>query len=122
MNIVILGHLVLDEIHTYDGDVIESAGGITFPLSAFAAAAGPDDVLLPVFPYGGDAAEVLRELLHSFPNIDATHCTEVAEANTRVRLFHDARAGYNTQLVRSLGSISRTTVSSAFFRRRSWCI
>jgi sugar/nucleoside kinase (ribokinase family) len=110
MNIVILGHLVLDEIHTYDGGVIESAGGITFPLSAFAAAAGPGDVLLPVFPYGSDAAEILQGLLRSFPNIDASHCTEVAEANTRVRLFHDANAGYNTQLVRSLGSISRDSL------------
>ncbi|MCZ7555383.1 MAG: PfkB family carbohydrate kinase [Bacteroidia bacterium] len=110
MNIVILGHLVLDEIHTFDGGIIESAGGITFPLSAFAAASAPEDVLLPVFPYGSDAGDVLRGLLRDFPNIDASHCTAVAEANTRVRLFHDAHAGYNTQLVSSLGSISRDSL------------
>ncbi len=108
MNVVILGHLVLDEIHAFDGSIIESAGGITFPLSAFGAAAGEGDTLLPVFPYGEDAADLLRDLQSRFHSIDAGNCTLVAAPNTRVRLFHDANAGYNTQLVSSLGSVTRS--------------
>ncbi len=113
MNILILGHLVLDEIHTFSGEVIESAGGITFPLSAFSAVADECDTLLPMFPYGDDAAETLRQLLSTYPNIDPGYCRRVPERNTRVRLYHDAHAGYNTQLVSSLGSISREDLRHA---------
>ncbi len=40
-----------------------------------------------------------------FPQIDRQHCWQVNEDNTRVRLFHVSASQYNTQLVRSLGSI-----------------
>lgn len=105
MNILVLGHLVLDEIHALNGSVYESAGGITFPLSAFAAV-GADDRIVPVFPYGADAADEVRRLAALHANIDISSCREVPEANTRVRLFHDSASSYNTQLVRSLGSIA----------------
>jgi sugar/nucleoside kinase (ribokinase family) len=110
MNIVILGHLVLDEIHTIDGAVIESVGGITFSLLAFAAFAKPDERLLPVFPYGRDAAQTMTSLAITCPQVDFSNCYAVEEANTRVRLFHDDAAGYNTQLVSSLGPIDAAKI------------
>lgn len=105
MQVLIIGHLVLDEIHTRDGGVIESFGGIHFPVSAFSALAGPDDTVHPVFPVGADAWDAFRSDIASLPRVDAGRCRRVDAPNTRVRLFHDASASYNTQLVRSLDSI-----------------
>ncbi|MBE0643022.1 MAG: carbohydrate kinase family protein [Bacteroidetes bacterium] len=105
MTILVLGHLVLDEIHSYDGKVYHSPGGIAFPLTAFSAVTKADDSLLPVFPYGIDAVDAMRALRVMHPAIDARRCWEVPDQNTRVRLFHVSAAEYNTQLVRSLGPI-----------------
>jgi len=105
MKILILGHLVLDEIHAFDGSVYESAGGIVFPLTALASVVEDDDRMFAVFPYGSDAASVLDELRTTYPEINLTHCWSVPDATTRVRLFHETRARYNTQLVRALSSI-----------------
>lgn len=105
MTILVLGHLVLDEIHSYDGAVYRSPGGITFPVTAFSALTVAGDTLLPLFPYGSDAADVLSRLASEYPSADFRHCWQVAEENTRVRLFHESASQYNTQLVRSLGSI-----------------
>ncbi len=112
MNILVLGHLVLDEIHSSEGAVYESPGGITFSLSAFSAVAGRDDRLTPVFPYGSDAQAVFNELGRQFPEIDTSNCYLVERANTRVRLFHESAAAYNTQLVSSLDSIPFDRFSS----------
>ena len=105
MHVLIVGHLVLDEIHTRDGGVIESFGGIYFPLSAFNALAGDGDLITPVFPVGGDAWDAFRAEVSLLRRVDAGRCRRLDRPNTRVRLFHDAHASYNTQLVRSLDSI-----------------
>jgi len=105
MKILVLGHLVLDEIHSYDGNVYRTPGGITFPLTALSALMAFGDELLPVFPYGKDANEVMQTLAKEFPAIDARHCWTVNQETTRVRLFHVSSSQYNTQLVRSLGPI-----------------
>ncbi len=105
MTVIVLGHLVLDEIHTHDGKVIESLGGIYFPLSAFGALAQIIDRILPFFPVGFDAERQLHEALRIFPQIDVSGLNSVSSENTRVRLFHDSPGSYNTQLVRSLQPI-----------------
>lgn len=106
MTILVLGHLVLDEIHSYDGEVYNSPGGITFPLRTFAALAGEGDRVRPVFPYGPDAVDAL-ERMRSEDGLDFSACREVEQPTTRVRLFHESPSQYNTQLVSSLGPISR---------------
>lgn len=105
MTILLLGHLVLDEIHSYDGKVYRTPGGITFPLTALSAQIAFGDELLPVFPYGEDASDVMQTLMKEFPAIDARHCWAVNQDTTRVRLFHVSASHYNTQLARSLGPI-----------------
>jgi len=107
MTTLVLGHLVLDEIHAWDGSVYHAAGGITFPLGTFSALAGKHDMVLPVFPFGADAREVLRESEDRFPEMTIEHCWEVDQGTTCVRLFHESPAQYNTQLVRSLPPIPR---------------
>ncbi len=104
MTTLVLGHLVLDEIHSYDGKVYHSPGGITFPLRTFAALRGEDDCVRPVFPYGPDAVDAL-ERMRSEDALDFSRCWEVEQPTTRVRLFHESPAQYNTQLVSSLGPI-----------------
>mgnify|MGYP000197526180 CR=1 FL=1 len=105
MTTLVLGHLVLDEIHAFDGSVFHAAGGITFPLGAFHALAENGDRVIPVFPYGSDAADTVRDLAARFTGVDFASCWPVAEGNTRVRLFHESPTQYNTQLVRSLPPI-----------------
>jgi sugar/nucleoside kinase (ribokinase family) len=105
MTTLVLGHLVLDEIHAWDGSVYRAAGGITFPLGTLAALAGVNDAVLPVFPYGRDAGQIMRESEDRFPGMSTRHCWEVEQGTTCVRLFHESPAQYNTQLVRSLPPI-----------------
>ncbi len=104
MTTLVLGHLVLDEIHSHDGELYSSPGGITFPLQTFSALSRPEDRILPVFPYGPDAHDVMQGFAKS-DGMDASHCWEVESGTTRVRLFHESPSTYNTQLVRSLESI-----------------
>lgn len=105
MTILVLGHLVLDEIHSYDGKVYHGAGGITFPVSAFDALLADGESLRPLFPFGRDATGTMRDLAAACPRTDFSHCWPVEAENTRVRLFHESPAQYNTQLVRSLDAI-----------------
>ncbi|MCB2205970.1 carbohydrate kinase family protein [bacterium] len=105
MTTLLLGHLVLDEIHALDGSIWHAAGGITFPLGAFNALAGEQDSILPVFPFGADGRPTLQDLASRFPCVSFDHCWEVPQDTTRVRLFHEAEQQYNTQLVRSLSPI-----------------
>ena len=111
MRVLIIGHLVLDEIHTREGGVIESFGGIHFPVTAFSALATEDDTVVPVFPVGEDTWDPFQAAAARMPRLDVSRCTRVSAPNTRVRLFHDADASYNTQLVRSLDSISYASVA-----------
>ena len=102
MIVAVLGQLVLDEIHPHDGGVVESLGGIFFPVGAFGALADTDDTVYPMFPIGDDAWEQFCDAATAFPGLDLSLCQRSPLPNTRVRLFHDAHAQYNTQLVRSL--------------------
>ncbi|MBR9977700.1 MAG: carbohydrate kinase family protein [Bacteroidetes bacterium] len=111
MTILVLGHLVLDEIHSYQGEVYHSPGGILFSLATFDAVIHPDDRLFPVLPIGRDASEEWGDLLRRFPLIDARYCRYVEEDSTRVRLFHESASQYNTQLVRGLGPVPFTQIS-----------
>ncbi|MDT8323405.1 MAG: carbohydrate kinase family protein, partial [Bacteroidota bacterium] len=107
MTTLVLGHLVLDEIHAWDGSVYHAAGGITFSLGAFDALAEEDDRVVPVFPFGSDATDIVDDLAMRFRHVDFSSCWQVPEGNTRVRLFHESPAQYNTQLVRSLAPVPR---------------
>ena len=111
MTTLVLGHLVLDEIHSYDGNVYRSPGGITFPLRTLAALQGEDDRLRPVFPYGPDATDAL-DRMRGEDALDFSACWEVEQPTTRVRLFHESPSQYNTQLVSSLGPIPRERFSN----------
>jgi hypothetical protein len=102
MNILVLGHLVRDEIHTFDNRVIESFGGIFFPLGAFSNVVDDGDLILPVFPVGFDAWDDFQNASKLLRCTDISNCRCIEQPNTRVRLFHDMQSQYNTQLVTSL--------------------
>ncbi|MFZ1730752.1 MAG: carbohydrate kinase family protein [Bacteroidota bacterium] len=111
MTTLVLGHVVLDEIHSFDGNVYRSPGGIAFPLTTFSALTADGDALLPVFPFGKDAAGVIQSITEEFPQIDIRHCWQVDEDTTKVRLFHVSASQYNTQLVKSLGPIEAERIA-----------
>lgn len=111
MTILVIGHLVLDEIHSYKGEVYYSPGGILFSLATFDAIMRSEDRLFPVLPIGRDATEEWASILQRHPSIDARYCRHVEEDSTRVRLFHESASQYNTQLVRGLGPIPSTHIS-----------
>ncbi|MDH7516366.1 MAG: PfkB family carbohydrate kinase, partial [Bacteroidota bacterium] len=85
--------------------VIESLGGVYFPVAAFGAVVRGHDTVRPCFPVGEDAWERFRDAMALFPRVDLAGCRPIGLPNTRVRLFHDACAEYNTQLVCSLPPI-----------------
>lgn len=109
----VLGHLVLDEIHTFDGRCIESVGGIHFALGTMRALARAGDVIRPVFPIGADARAPYDALYGDAAAIDGRWTPTVAQPSTRVRLHHDSPHQYNTQLVQSLGPISFDDITAA---------
>lgn len=109
----VLGHLVLDEIHTFDGRCIESVGGIHFALGTMRALARTGDVIRPVFPIGADARAPYDALYGDAAEIDGRFTPTVAEPSTRVRLHHDNPQQYNTQLVQSLGPIAVRDIEAA---------
>lgn len=109
----VLGHLVLDEIHTFDGRCIESVGGIHFALGTMRALARAGDVIRPVFPIGADARAPYDALYGDAAAIDGRWTPTVAQPSTRVRLHHDSPHQYNTQLVQSLGPISIDDITAA---------
>ncbi len=113
MTTAVLGHLVLDEIHTHDGRRIESLGGIHFALGTMAALASEGEVIRPVFPIGVDARAPYDDVYAGRPAIDARWNPTVSDPSTRVRLFHDTLQQYNTQLVRSLGPIDVRDMTAA---------
>jgi sugar/nucleoside kinase (ribokinase family) len=113
MTTAVLGHLVLDEIHTFDGRRIESVGGIHFALGTMLALARAGDVIRPVFPIGADARAPYDTLYGGAAAIDGRWTPTVSEPSTRVRLHHDNPQHYNTQLVRSLGPIAVHDIEAA---------
>ncbi len=113
MKSVLIGHLVLDEIHTLDGSVYESLGGMAFPLYAFASVARAGDTVVPVFPLGHDAEGEFARAVDGFASVDPSHVFPVDAPNTRVRLYHESLSHYNTRLVAALESIPFERLSPA---------
>lgn len=105
MNVCIIGHFVLDEIHLHDGAIAESNGGIYFAIGAFAGVAGDDDVIFPVVPLGHDAFVIAEQVIRRLHHVSLHGVYTVSESTTRVKLFYDSSTTYNTCLVSELPPI-----------------
>lgn len=89
-----LGTLVWDTIHQRDlrQGPVEEWGGMTYALSALAAALPSDWEVVPVVKVGRDLAERAFRFLRDLPRVDLeTGVRVVPEPNNRVELrYHDA--------------------------------
>ena len=88
MNFLVIGHPCLDEIHTAEGSIVTSWGGIIYALAALDFAAQESDVIHPVFPIGREDEEAFRNFIARFPHIDAEGVYPVDAPTNRVRLFY----------------------------------
>jgi sugar/nucleoside kinase (ribokinase family) len=95
MNIAVIGHLCLDEIHfsqsAGNGSTTrEGFGGILFSVATLSSLAGPDDVIFPVFGVGDKEYEEFKHTLGAFPNVDASGVFKFKGNTNRVLSFYDA--------------------------------
>ena len=88
MKIGILGTMVWDTIHSRDvtRGVVEEWGGISYALSAFAAAAPAEWELVPIVRVGSDLSERALAFLASIERFDLSRVRVVPEPNNRVEL------------------------------------
>jgi sugar/nucleoside kinase (ribokinase family) len=71
MKVAVIGTIMLDEIHPYEGAPRESFGGILYNVLAFAHLLGPEDTVCPICYVGKDHREqIIEEHFAGFPNID----------------------------------------------------
>ncbi|HLU25824.1 MAG TPA: carbohydrate kinase family protein [Longimicrobiales bacterium] len=85
----VIGTMVWDRIHARDGrmEPIEEWGGISYALSAWAAARTPDLEVVPIIKIGQDLDEAARRFLAELPGLHVgAGVKTVPEPNNRVEL------------------------------------
>jgi sugar/nucleoside kinase (ribokinase family) len=94
MRLGILGTMVWDLIHARDGrtEPVEEWGGISYALSAAAAAMPAGTTVVPIIRLGSDLAERAYTYLRGLPGMDLdTGIRTVDEPNNRVELRYQDR-------------------------------
>ncbi|MFQ6617965.1 MAG: hypothetical protein ACE5QV_04670, partial [Fidelibacterota bacterium] len=91
--IALIGTIIDDVIHGYDGTVKESLGGIFYNLSIFSAIVDVNTTIFPICNVGYNIWERVREELVRFPNVSSKGLKKVRQRNNRVNLkyFHRER-------------------------------
>ncbi len=102
MNIAVIGHLCLDEIHfpqssQHGPTTREGFGGIFFSVATLSSLAGPDDVIFPVFGVGDKEYDEFRHTLEGFTNIDVSGIFKFKGNTNRVRSFFDVDKSSRTE-------------------------
>lgn len=92
MNITLLGHLCVDEIHVPAGKKNGAApdrdfGGIFFSLLTLSSLLGPKDVIHPVFGVGDKEFDELKKKLEELPNVDLTGIFKIDGRTNHVHHF-----------------------------------
>ncbi len=75
MKIVVLGSIVMDEIHPLSGQVVRSFGGVTYSIMTIAKFL-PDAEIVPITWVGKDEFQEFVNLLKKFPNISTNTLLE----------------------------------------------
>jgi hypothetical protein len=70
MRFAVIGHPCVDEIHTLDGRVIRSWGGVIYSLAAMAALARKGDIVVPAFCIGAGEAAAFGKRIERFGRLD----------------------------------------------------
>lgn len=90
----VIGTMVWDRIYARDGraEPIEEWGGVSYALSAWAAARPPDCEVVPIIKIGQDLDEEARRFLSQIPGLRVSAGVQtVPDPNNRVELrYHDS--------------------------------
>jgi len=94
MNITVVGHLCLDNIHLPGEEAPrQSYGGIVFSIATLASLAGPEDTITPVFSVGERDHPKLLEWLSQFPRVNQKGIFVLPGPTNEVHLFYDGTNG-----------------------------
>jgi sugar/nucleoside kinase (ribokinase family) len=92
--IVVLGSIVRDEIHTHLGERVDSFGGITYNLVSLARLL-PENRILPLSYIGKEDIRDYRHLLSGFPNVDLSGLV-LQDEPTKRNVLHYSNAAHRT--------------------------
>lgn len=94
MNITVIGHLCLDNVHLPGEETPrQSYGGITFAIATLANLMGPQDTITPVFGVGeGDHAR-FTDWLSQYPQVSQKGIFVLPGQTNEVHLFYDGSNG-----------------------------
>ncbi|MFQ5435208.1 MAG: hypothetical protein ACE5FD_10060, partial [Anaerolineae bacterium] len=88
MKIGVVGTFIRDRISPWQGETVESIGGIFFTVSYLANLLDCNSEIYPVAYVGDDFYDQLIEQLSAYENVRLEGIRRVARTNTRVELFY----------------------------------
>jgi len=94
MNITLIGHLCLDNVHLPNEDTPrQSYGGIVFPIATLANLMGSNDTITPVFGVGEKDHGRFIDWLSQFPQVSQKGIFVLPGPTNEVHLFYDGASG-----------------------------
>lgn len=105
MKITVVGTIARDTIFPFEGEKIESYGGILYNIIPLAHLVDADTVVCPICNLGEDIYDVILEKLRIYPNLDLRGIRRVPQPNNHVTLVYlspDQRVEVLTHQVPSL--------------------
>ena len=89
MNILVVGHLCLDVIHSAQGRETRSYGGIYYAVVTLARLMEKGDSVIPVFGVNKNDYQPLMEHLEQFPEVDCSGIFRFDEPTNSVDLYYE---------------------------------
>jgi sugar/nucleoside kinase (ribokinase family) len=97
--IAVIGTINKDTIHTYDGKIYESYGGLLYTIIPLAQMLGKKHEILPILNLGKDCRKGIMPLILKYPNIDQECISVVPQKNNHCHLFYSDRES-NMEILR----------------------
>jgi len=91
MKIAVIGTFVYDTIHTFEGKVSQSLGGISYTISILAHLLSDEDEIYPIAYIGHDRSELIYTFLSQFKNVRVDGLYRVEQPNPQVSLHYRSK-------------------------------
>lgn len=111
MKIAIIGTFILDKIHTFDGKIVESLGGISYTIAALANLLSETDEIYPVANVGIDVYDTIIQYLSEYKNVRLNYINRENKNNTRVTLKYYNKESRDEYLVNRLSPIQSEQIN-----------
>jgi hypothetical protein len=86
--IAVIGTINKDTIHTHDGKMHESFGGLLYTVIPLAQMLCKKHEILPILNLGRDCSKKIMPLIQKYPNIDHEYISIVPQKNNHCHLFY----------------------------------